>query len=64
MLFYVFLVRAQFGPKTGGGRISPPLNEKRWKKCLMKLGLKEGVQYLKQNIDPSLELSFWTKVNN
>ena len=40
MLFYVFLVRARFGPKTGGGRISPPPNEKRWKKCLMKLGLK------------------------
>ena len=41
MLFYVFLVRARFGPKTGGSEFRPPpLNEKRWKKCLMKLGLR------------------------
>ena len=39
MLFYVFLVRARFGPKTGGANFAPPPNEKRWKKCLMKLGL-------------------------
>ena len=38
--FMFFLVRARFGPKTGGGaNFAPPPNEKRSKKCLMKLGL-------------------------
>ena len=37
--FMFFLVRARFGPKPGGGEFRPPPNEKRCKKCLMKLGL-------------------------
>ena len=28
--------------KQGGGEFRPPPNEKRWKKCLMNLGLTTG----------------------
>ena len=46
--FMFFLVRARFGPKTGGGaNFAPPPNEKRCKKCLMKLGLMKAVETAK-----------------